>query len=126
MNRADPLNEAVEQVLDGFSNERLLVCGAVYAELMAFRGRTEPSLNKFLSATRIDIDWAVNEAVWRSAGQAFSKYAGRRRKGKAGQPRRILTDFLIGSHAYENGYSLLTLDNKIFRSAFPKLKLVTV
>jgi predicted nucleic acid-binding protein len=126
INSADPLNKAVERTLDTFSTERLMICGAVYAELLAFRGRTESVLDGFLLDTRIDVDWSISESVWRSAGQAFSKYAARRRKNTSGHPRRILTDFIIGAHATGNGYSLLTLDDKIFRPAFPKLKLLTI
>jgi len=124
INRADPLNVEVERALDSFSTERLVVCAAVYAELLAFRGTTRSSVDNFLAVTRIDVDWDVNEPIWRSAGKAFSEYAARRRKARSGQPRRILTDFVIGAHANENSYSLITLDHKIFRSAFPKLKLI--
>lgn len=126
INRADPLNEAVGRVLDSLSEERLVVCGAVYAELLAFRRRTESFVDVFLSETRIDIDWTVGESIWRVAGHTFSKYADRRRKAKTGHPRRILTDFLIGAHAIENSYPLFTLDEGHYRTAFPKLKLIRV
>jgi len=33
---------------------------------------------------------------------------------------------LIGAHALEKGYSLLTLDDGIYRAAFPKLHIVRV
>jgi predicted nucleic acid-binding protein len=35
--------------------------------------------------------------------------------------RRILTDFLIGAHAFVNGYKLLTLDARVYEAAFPRL-----
>jgi predicted nucleic acid-binding protein len=41
-------------------------------------------------------------------------------------PRRILADFLIGAHACERGYRLLTLDDRLYRAAFPDLALVRV
>ncbi len=72
------------------------------------------------------IDWTTDESIWRVAGKAFERYANRRHKQKAGSPRRILADFLIGAHALEEGYSLLTLDEGIYRAAFPKLQIVKV
>ena len=41
-------------------------------------------------------------------------------------PRRILADFLIGAHALRNGFPLLTLDDRIYRAAFPGLIVVTI
>ena len=72
------------------------------------------------------IDWTTDESIWRVAGKAFQKYANRRQKQKVGSPRRILADFLIGAHAVEKGYGLLTLDYGIYRAAFPKLQIVKV
>jgi predicted nucleic acid-binding protein len=40
--------------------------------------------------------------------------------------RRILPDFLIGAHAVVRGYRLLPLDERLYRSAFPALKMETV
>ena len=68
----------------------------------------------------------MDESIWRTAGKSFQKYANRRRNQRAGQPRRVLADFLIGAHALEKGYSLLTLDEGIYRAAFPKLHIVKV
>ena len=68
----------------------------------------------------------MDESVWQTAGKSFQKYASRRRKQKAGQPRRVLADFLIGAHALEKGYSLLTLDEGLYRAAFRKLHIVRV
>ena len=41
-------------------------------------------------------------------------------------PRRNLADFLIGAHALRRGYRLLTLSTRIYRSAFPRLTLVSI
>jgi predicted nucleic acid-binding protein len=68
----------------------------------------------------------LHEAFWRAAGQAFQKYAARRREKPASGPRRILDDFLIGAHASERGYRLLTLDDRLYRAAFPSLALIRV
>jgi predicted nucleic acid-binding protein len=120
----DALNTAALTVLDdAFARGSLVMSGAVLAELMAFPKRTEEFLNAFLSDTQIAVDWTTNETIWKSAGRAFRAYADRRRKQKADGPRRILADFVIGAHAFENGYSLLTLDDRIYRAAFPELEI---
>jgi predicted nucleic acid-binding protein len=125
--RDDTLNSAAQAALDAaFARGTLVISGAVFAELLAFPGRTESFLNQFLKDTGIAVDWSTDESLWRAAGKSFQKYADRRRKRRAGQPRRILADFLIGAHAFEKGYSLLTLDDGIYRAAFPKLHIVKV
>jgi len=125
--RDDTLNSAAETALEAaFARGTLVISGAVFAELLAFLGRTETFLNQFLKDTGIAVEWSTDESIWRTAGKSFQKYANRRRKQRAGQPRRILADFLIGAHALENGYSLLTLDDGIYRAAFPKLHIVKV
>ena len=121
----DSLNSAAQAALDAaFARGKLVISGAVFAELLAFPRRTENFLDEFLDDTGITVDWSLDESVWRVAGKSFQKYANRRRKQRAGQPRCILADFLIGAHALEKGYSLLTLDDGIYRAAFPKLHIV--
>ncbi len=111
---------------DAASRGGIVICGAVFGELLACPGRTEEFVNAFLDGVEIVVDWSSTEAVWRTAGSAFQKHAARRRRGRSGDPRRILTDFYIGAHALENGYSLLTLDDGIYRAAFPKLRIISV
>ena len=115
------------RLLDAVSSRGgLVICGAVFGELLACPGRTEDFVNKFLDESEIVVDWSSSETIWRVAGAAFQTYAIRRRRSRAGDPRRILTDFYIGAHASCNGYSLLTLDEGIYRTAFPKLRLFGV
>ena len=104
----------------------VVICGAVFGELLAAPGRSEDFIEGFLNDADITVDWAGGEAVWRIAGEAFQKYAARRRRQSAVHPRRILTDFYIGAHADVNGYALLTLDAKIYRTSFPTLTIVSV
>lgn len=123
----DSLNSVAQEALDeAFARGKLVISGAVFAELLAFPRRTESFLNQFLKDTGIVVDWFMDESIWRTAGASLQKYANRRRKQRAGEPRRILADFLIGAHAFEKGYSLLTLDEGIYRAAFPKLHLLRV
>jgi predicted nucleic acid-binding protein len=74
----------------------------------------------------IAVEWEFSERIWRSAGEGFQKYAERRRKQKGAEPRRILADFLIGAHALVSGYKLLTLDERTYRTAFPRLAIINV
>jgi predicted nucleic acid-binding protein len=104
---------------------RLLICGAVFAELLADRRRTRESLVRFCSDTEVSIDWKVSEAIWLRAGEAFGSYSKRRRRHDSGIPRRILTDFVIGAHASVNGHSFLTMDSRIYRTSFPELHVIS-
>jgi predicted nucleic acid-binding protein len=123
----DPeLNAAAQKALDS-AQERgaLAVSGAVYAELLALPGRTEKMLDEFFHATAIRVDWEAGEQIWRVAGRAFQSYVERGKRSKEELPRRILADFFIGAHAALHRYSLMTLDQRLYRAAFPKLEILT-
>jgi len=102
----------------------LAICGAVYAELLAGPRRTTEFLDEFCAVTRIQVEWDLREPVWRAAGAAFQGHAGRRRRGKKAEARRILADFVIGAHALVSGYKLLTLDAGVYAASFPRLAIV--
>ena len=120
------LNTLAQKALDS-AQERgaLVVCGAVYAELMALPGRAESMLDEFFAATSVRVDWESSEQVWRAAGRAFQSYTQRRNRKKAEPPRQILADFYIGAHASVHRHRLLTLDQRLYRAAFPKLEIIT-
>jgi predicted nucleic acid-binding protein len=123
----EALDPTVRPALDAaLSHGSLVVSAPVYSELLAFPSRNEAFLDHFFSETGIFVDWNLNETVWRTAGRAFQGYANRRRKQRAPGPRRILADFLIGAHALRNGFPLLTLDDRIYRAAFPRLTVITI
>lgn len=120
----DSLNRAAESALErALQTGGIVVAAPVFAELMAAPGRTEAFLDEFLADAGISVDWKLGETVWRIAGQAYRAYAERRRR-RDGGPRRILADFLIGAHAAHQGYRLLTLDDRIYRAAFPRLPVI--
>jgi len=125
--RDTSLNSAAQSALDtalGYGG--LIIAAPVFAELMACPGRDQAFLDKFFHDAGIAIDWNLDEATWRTAGRAFQAYAARRRRhGEAG-PRRILADFVIGAHALQNGYRLLTLDDRLYQAAFPALRIVSL
>jgi hypothetical protein len=121
------LNSAAQSALDAaLGRGGLVVAAPVFAELMACPGRDQAFLDMFFQDAGIAIDWNLDEATWRTAGRAFQAYAARRRRhGEAG-PRRILADFVIGAHALQKGYRLLTLDDRLYQAAFPSLKVVRI
>ena len=121
-NEDDSLNTAARSALDAaLVRGRLIIAAPVFAELLAAPSRTEAFLDSFCKDTGVAVDWSLNETVWRTAGRAFQQYAVRRRKQRGSGPRRILADFLIGAHALHNGFRLLTLDDRLYRAAFPRL-----
>ena len=124
----DPaLSLAAQTALEAaFQRGGLVVSAPVFAELVAAPGRTENFVDSFLEDTGIVVDWDLDEAIWRSAGRAFRSYAERSRKQRDPGTRRILADFLIGSHAETRGYRLLTLDERSYRAAFPTLTIETL
>lgn len=119
----DPtLSLAAQTALErAFRRGNLVIAAPVYSELLAAPNRNENFVDDFLDESSIAVDWELDERVWRSAGRAFQAYAERRRKQRSTEPRRILADFLIGAHAHTRGYRLLTLDERIYQMAFPKL-----
>src|SRR2546423_4112005 len=116
------LHQAARQALDGAqSGGSLVICGVVYAELLAAPGRRGEFLDRFCEETQIEVEWVLGEKICRTAGAAFQSYAARRKKQGGTGPRRIVADFLIGAHALVNGYRLLTLDGRVYQSSFPGL-----
>ncbi len=126
-NPDDTLNTLARSALDAaLGRGSLVIAAPVFAELLAAPSRTEAFLDAFCQETGIAVDWRLTEAVWRAAGRAFQQYVARRRTYQNGGPRRILADFVIGAHASHHHFRLLTLDDRLYRSAFPRLTIVTV
>jgi predicted nucleic acid-binding protein len=116
--------DAVKLLQDLAARGSLVVSGAVYSELMAGPLRDEASLDSFFRETGIEVDWAMDEQVWREAGRAYRRYVRRRKTSGGGNPRRMLPDFLIGAHAVVRGNNLATFNGDDFATAFPGLHLV--
>lgn len=126
-NDNDALNLIARKALEEVAGrEAMAMCGVVYAELIGAPGRSEAFVDRFCEEAGIAVDWELKEKIWRKAGVAFQEYARRRKKQSGAEPRRLLADFLIGAHALENGYKLLTLDGGMYRKAFPGLRLEIV
>ena len=126
-NEDDSLNTQARLALDtALGRGGLFIAAPVFAELLASRSRTEVFLDSFCKETSITVDWNLNEAIWRAAGRAFQQYVARRRKQRDTSPRRILADFVIGAHALHHGFQLLTLDDRLYRAAFPRLPVLSL
>lgn len=97
----------------------LILRAPVFSELLASRSKDEAFLDTFLAATGNSADWNLDETIWRIAGRGFHAPAARTRRQREPGPRRIIADFLIGAHAFQNGFSWLTLDVQFFSSHFP-------
>ncbi len=125
--KEDTTNRAAQTALNAaLRRGRLVVPAPVFAELLACPGRTETFLNGFLKDTGINVDWSLDEVIWRTAGLAFQSYTVRRRKQGEIGPRRILADFLIGAYALQRHCQLLTLDDRFYTLSFPGLRIIRV
>jgi len=126
-NEDDSLNTLARSALDAaLGRGSLVIAAPVFAELLAAPSRDEAFLDSFCRETGISVDWNLDEVIWRTAGRAFQLYVARRRKQRGSGQRRILADFLIGAHAVQNGFRLLTMDHRLYRAAFPRLVISTV
>ncbi|MFZ0730750.1 MAG: type II toxin-antitoxin system VapC family toxin [Candidatus Sulfotelmatobacter sp.] len=122
----DGTSLAAQRALDAAFNRGTLVASApVFAELIAAPSRSETFVGTFFEETGIGVDWELTEHIWSLAGRAFQAYAELRRKQRDAGTRRTLADFVIGAHAVVNGCRLLTLDDRLYRSAFPTLAIET-
>ncbi len=121
----EPLARGISQGLGEAKNHgALLIAPVVYAELLAHPKATESFVNEFLSHTGITIDFEIERAVWADAGRRFARYANQRRKSGNGKPKRLLADFLVGSHALLQADRLMSLDATRYRHYFPELRLI--
>jgi len=115
------LNLAAQLGLEGaFQRGAVILCAPVLAELLAGPGRDETFIDAFLTDTGIVVDWTLDEQVWRAAGRAYRAYADRRRRQREREPRRILTDFVIGAHALLRGYQTAHSRRRRLSCCFPR------
>ncbi len=104
---------------------KLTLSPVVYAELLAMPGRNPEVVTNFLQEAGFGVDWQLKEGVWLRAARAYRDYAERRRQQQDDSgPRRILADFIVGAHAQEMADALLTFDQKVYKAAFPGLRLL--
>lgn len=124
--RDSELSAGAQKTLEAASAVgELVIPPPVYSELLACPGRDHLFLEEFCRDTGLTTDWEITREIWIAAGRAFQQYADRRKGQRFSGPRRILADFLIGAYAIEKADRLLTLDQGIYRAAFPVLRLVS-
>lgn len=94
------------------SGDAVTISNVVYAELLGGAGATPAVLDPLLRTYRITRHRSLPSAVWEVAAVAHGGYAARRRASHAGEPRRILADFVVGAHAERYADALVTLDSR--------------
>lgn len=119
-----PATEAASLLGRVASEGALVICAPVYVELMANPKATQHFVDQFISTTRVQVDFDIDEAVWRETARRFAGYALRRRKSAGGEAKRLLVDFIIGAHASLHADRLYTLDPHHYAQDFPKLPLI--
>jgi predicted nucleic acid-binding protein len=104
----------------------VVISPPVYAESLANPSLTQDILRDFLQDVGVNVDLPLIDAIWTEAGLRYQQYAIRRRQIVGELSRRILADFLIGTHALLQANSLMTLDTRYYRTYFPELRLYPI
>ncbi len=142
------LENSLEKLENAASISDLIICEIVYTEL-ASQFNNSKNLSTFLIETKIQVVWS-NETSLFEASRCWNKYLDiiqNRQKGKQNSkkycpdcgteitvycpncgsdlnfPRRVLNDFIIGSHAKNFADVFLTRDRGFYRHYFSDLKL---
>ena len=108
-------SQSREWLRGAYDRGAVIVCDLVYAELVpAFPDRS--SLDVALREIGAALS-PIDSSIAYEAGLRWKRYRA------AGGPReRIITDFLIGSHAAAAADTFLTRDRGFFSTYFPELK----
>ena len=114
------LADATEQALaDAAAEGIVVVCGPVFAELLAVGVWDAPGLAAELPRSHIEVNDRFSQDAWVAAAKAFAHYLDARRPAEylcpncgarqrfrcrscgseLGRPKHAFTDFLIGAHA---------------------------
>lgn len=115
----------ISQVLDEAKlRGGVMISPVVYMEARANPYIAEADMDRFLTATRVTVDWMLEREVWELATERFVGYARRRRRQGGGEARRFPADYLVAAHALLRADRLVTLDQRSYRADFPELILV--
>src|SRR4051812_43343900 len=81
LNEDETFNLPAKRALQRASSKgALVVCAPVFVELYAMPKRDLFDLEVFLRKVLIDVDWVIEEEVWRKAATANAKHVARRRE----------------------------------------------
>ncbi len=105
------------------ANAPIRICPLVFSEALCIPEITLSALNIFLEDFGIEVDWLLPEQVWIEAGLARATHL--KYRADPNSHKRLIADFVIGAHAFIQGFTLLTFDPKGFRTAFPELVLIS-
>jgi predicted nucleic acid-binding protein len=108
------------QALENHNSQAFCICPIVRTELHA--STSWSLIEEWLDTQEITVIWDMPNVLWDKAGVAFGKYAVMRRGGQTS--RRIVADFLIAAHAEHHDLEMLTFDDTVFKSVFPKVNLL--
>jgi predicted nucleic acid-binding protein len=121
---SEPLASRVAaQLADAHARGGVVICAAVYLELLAHPAASQQFVDGFLADTGIAVEFEIEERVWRHAGKSFVAHAQRRRRSAGGSAKRLLVDFLVAAHAQLRADQLMTLDASRYRRDFPQLRI---
>jgi predicted nucleic acid-binding protein len=95
----------------------LTIAEPVYAELAAWFP-AQAALDNMLAELEIVVEPVSRDGAF-AAGRAWKKY----REG-GGQRNRIMTDFLIGGHAFVHSNALLSRDRGFYKSYFSSVRII--
>lgn len=109
---------SIQQLRNQSKIYQLAINPIIYAELSLTFSSFE-ALDKIIHNLDLSL-FEIPRAALFLAGKAFIRY---RREG--GTKTNVLADFFIGAHASVLGCSILTRDDKRYRSYFPNISLIT-
>ena len=129
------IRSSIRKLEEASKGNQIIICEIVYTEL-ASQFENQSDLKTFLFDTHIEIIWNNQESLF-NAGKLWMEYLRqypRKRycpecgkqieifcpgcNYKFNTPRRILNDFIIGSHAKNFADSFLTRDRGFYRKYF--------
>lgn len=117
-------SQVKQQLVKARAQGSIVVCAPVYVELRAHPLMSPGLVDKLLEEADILVEFLLDEAVWRKAGEAFAAYAQRRRRSGGASAKRLLPDFIIAAHAQLRADRLFTLDPARYEHDFPALRLL--
>lgn len=122
--REDTAAEVLPLLAQAFRDGGIVICGVVYAELLAHPKVARRFVDEFLERTNITIEFDMGEEAWRDAARRFGIYAQKRRRSGGGDAKRLIADFMVGAHAKHHADRLMTLDGSRYKTDFPELPLM--